>query len=156
MSVKTKSVAGAVATLVFVGGWEGLRLTAYRDVVGVPTICYGETLGVKMGDTATKAECDAMLIASLKKHEAGLDRCLRPPTAIPTKTKIALVSWTYNVGVGAACSSTAVRRFNAGDYHSGCESVTWWNKGTVNGKRVTIPGLVNRRAAEYSLCVADL
>lgn len=149
---KSAGVAGLAATVAFVGAWEGLRLTAYRDVAGVATICYGETLGVTLGNRATRTECDALLIISLTKHEQGLDVCLQPPDPLPVKTRIALVSWTYNVGVSAACSSTAVRRFNAGDYHGGCEAVTWWTRA---GGRV-IRGLVNRRAAEYTLCVEDL
>jgi lysozyme len=149
---KKAGVAGLATTIAFVGGWEGLRLVAYRDVVGVPTVCYGETRGVEMGDSYTKAECDDMLSEALAGFEAGISACVEPWDNLPVKTQIALVSWAYNVGVGGACRSTAVRRFNAGDYRAGCAAVTWWNK--AGGR--TIPGLVNRRTAEHKLCVADL
>ncbi|WP_299817489.1 lysozyme [uncultured Roseibium sp.] len=143
-------LAGALgaAAIALVGAWEGLRLTAYRDVVGVPTICYGETLGVKLGDRHTKTECDAMLLASLKKHEAGMRKCLKRPDTIPARSYVAFVSLTYNIGVGAFCRSTAVRRLNRGDVEGGCDAATWFNK--AGGRKIR--GLVNRRAAEHELC----
>ena len=56
-----RKTAGWLAVAVsVVGGFEGLRQSAYLDPVSIPTICYGETRGVKLGDTRTKAECDAM------------------------------------------------------------------------------------------------
>lgn len=149
---KKAGVAGLALTVAFVGGWEGLRLVAYRDPVGVPTVCYGETRGVEMGDRHTEAECDAMLIEALEDFEQGIRRCIEPWSDLPVKTRVALVSWAYNVGVGAACGSTAVRRINAGQYRAGCDAVTWWDK--AGGR--TLPGLVNRRAAEHALCVEDL
>jgi lysozyme len=144
------------ATIAFVGGWEGLRLQAYKDSVGVPTVCYGETRGVEMGDSYTKAQCDAMLVAALAEFEAGVSNCIDPWRDLPVNTQIALVSWAYNVGIGAACGSTAVKRFNRGDYVAACDAITWFRKGTIGGVKVVIPGLVNRRSAEYNLCVEDL
>ena len=150
------AVAALGATVAFIGGWEGTRLAAYRDVVGVPTICQGLTEGVKMGDTATQEECDARFAVELARYERGIAGCVRDYPKLPVRTRIALVSWTYNVGIHGACNSTAVRRFNAGNYRSGCDAVKWWDKGTVAGRKVRIPGLTNRRAAEHRLCVADL
>ncbi|WP_109317196.1 lysozyme [Pseudovibrio ascidiaceicola] len=149
-STKTR-LAGASAALIiaFVGAWEGLRTSAYKDVVGVSTICYGETKGVKMGDTATKAECDAMLDASLKEHEAGMRRCLKAPENIPIKTYLAMVSLSYNIGAGAFCKSTARRRLNEGNWAGACKAATWFNR--AGGRKVQ--GLVNRRQAEYKLCM---
>ena len=153
MGRKTR-LAGTVgaAAIALVGAWEGLRLTAYRDMAGIPTVCYGETLGVKLGDKHTKAECDAMLLSSLKKHEAGMRKCLKAPDAIPAKSYVAFVSLTYNIGVGAFCRSTAARRLNAGDVRGACDAATWFKK--AGGR--TIPGLVNRRSAEHALCLEGL
>ncbi|KZM47440.1 lysozyme [Labrenzia sp. OB1] len=149
MGRKTR-LAGAVgaAAIALVGVWEGLRLTAYRDIVGVPTICYGETLGVKLGDRHTKGECGAMLLASLKVHEAGMRKCLKRPDSIPDRSYVAFVSLTYNIGVRAFCQSTAVRRLNRGDVEGACDAATWFNK--AGGRKIV--GLVNRRAAEHELC----
>ncbi|OKL45000.1 lysozyme [Pseudovibrio exalbescens] len=150
MRNKTRLVGGVAAlAITFVGAWEGLRLAAYRDIVGVPTICYGETRGVKLGDQHTRAECDAMLLASLKRHEAGMRKCLKAPDRIPNKSYVAFVSLTYNIGTGAFCRSTATRRLNAGDLEGACEAATWFNRA---GGRV-VKGLHNRRSAEYRLCM---
>jgi len=150
MKARTR-LAGAAAAgaIALVGAWEGLRLTAYRDIVGVPTVCYGETRGVHLGDRHSQADCDALLLASLRRHEAGMRRCLRKPDRIPEKSYIAFVSLTYNVGVGAFCRSTAARRLNAGDVRGACEAATWFTK--AGGRKVR--GLVNRRAAEHDLCL---
>ena len=153
MGRKTRLVGGiGAAAIALVGAWEGLRLTAYRDIVGVPTVCYGETLGVKLGDRHTKAECDAKLLASLQRHEAGMRKCLKAPDAIPAKSYVAFVSLTYNIGVGAFCKSTARKRLDAGDVRGACDAATWYNR--AGGRK--IPGLVNRRSAEHELCLQGL
>ena len=93
---KIGAAAGGLALAVaFIGGWEGLRLTAYPDRLagGLPTVCYGETRGVSLGDSHTKAECDATLEAAVVQFETGLDRCMTPPTPLPLETKVAFVSW---------------------------------------------------------------
>lgn len=142
----TQGVAALTATLAFIGSWEGLRLDAYRDVVGVPTICYGETKGVKLGQSRTKAQCDDMLMSRVAEFEVELDKCLT--VSVPTDTKIAFVSWAYNVGSTAACKSTLVRKANAGDIAGACNELPRWNK--AGGR--TLKGLVNRRSAEQKLC----
>lgn len=136
----------------FVGKWEGLRLTAYRDVVGIWTVCYGETKGVKAGDRYTKAECDAMFGGRLVEFRNGLHRYFTDDTKknrLPVLRDVAYVSLAYNAGIRAAGKSTATRRLNAGDIRGGCEALTWWNKA---GGRV-IRGLVNRRTEERAMCL---
>lgn len=143
------SVALASA-VTFIGEWEGLRTAAYRDIVGVWTVCYGETKGVRPGDSYSKAECDAMLAREIVAYEAALDRCLRHQ--VPAGMKIALVSWTYNVGPGAACRSTLVRKANAGDLEGACNELPRWNKA---GGRI-VRGLTNRRMSERAMCLRAL
>lgn len=138
------------SAITFSGQWEGLRTQAYRDIVGVWTVCYGETKGVQPGDSYSKAECDAMLAREILAYEAALDRCLTQP--VPVGMKIALVSWTYNVGAGAACRSTLVRRANAGDLTGACNELPRWNRA---GGRVW-RGLTNRRLSERAMCHAAL
>lgn len=137
----------AIAT---VSQFEGRELRAYQDIVGVWTICYGETRGVKSGDVATPAQCSSMLAKSIAEYEAGLDRCLTVPTS--GKTKVALVSWAYNVGVSAACKSTLVRIANTGNLRLACEQLLSWTRA---GGRV-VQGLINRRQAERALCIEGL
>lgn len=136
----------------FVGNWEGLRLYAYQDVVGVWTACYGETKGVRPGMKFTKEQCDVMFIDSLAEHEAGMRRCLKAPDSLPDKTYVAFVSATYNIGVGGFCGSSMARRANAGDLRGACEALMLWTKA---GGRV-VQGLVNRRKAERKLCLEGL
>jgi lysozyme len=145
------TAAGALA-VAFVGGWEGMRLKAYRDIVGVPTVCFGETRGVKMGDQYTAEQCRAMLGDGLAEFEAGIRRCLVAPDKIPDKPYVAFVSLSYNIGQKAFCGSTVARRANSGDLRGACEAITAWNKA---GGRV-VQGLVNRRAAERKMCLEGL
>ncbi len=135
----------------FIGRWEGLRLEAYRDIVGVWTVCYGETKGVSAGDKYTKAECDAMLAREIQSYRAGLQRHFTPSTIadLTVERDVAFTSLAYNVGVSAAGKSTATKRLNAGNIVGACEALGWWNKA---GGRV-VRGLVNRRKEETELCL---
>ncbi|MGH1417154.1 MAG: lysozyme [Pelagimonas sp.] len=132
--------------------WEGLRLVAYLDPVGVLTVCYGETKGVKPGDSYTKAECDEMLGRRLLEFRTGLHRYFTRETIadrLPPTRDAAYGSFAYNVGVSGAGGSTAIKRLNAGNIAGGCEALTWWNKA---GGRVFL-GLTRRRAEERDLCL---
>lgn len=142
------TIAGALA-VGLVGGWEGMKTVAYRDIVGVPTVCFGETRGVEMGDRYTVEECQVMLGDALMEFEAGIRRCLTNPDAIPEKSYVAFLSLSYNIGVGAFCSSTVVRRANAGNIEGACEAIVMWNR--AGGK--VVQGLVNRRADERRICL---
>lgn len=149
MSRLKKGTAAAALAVAVVGGFEGLRLNAYRDVVGVATICYGETRGVKMGDSHSKAECDAMLLKGLQDFERGVFACAPALAEAPDPRVVAHVSLAYNIGVGAYCKSSAARRFNAGDIRASCDAFLLWNK----ARGVVFPGLTKRRQAERELCL---
>jgi len=138
------AIAGVLCAVV--GGFEGIRQTAYKDPVGIWTICYGETKGVRAGMTATRVECDAKLLASLIEHEAGMLKCLKDP--LPSGPHVAFVSFTYNVGVGAFCKSTLAKKANAGDVAAACDELLKWDK--AGG--ITFPGLTRRRQAEFFIC----
>lgn len=151
---RSTRIVGAVggATIALVGAFEGLRLVAYRDPIGINTICYGATRGVQMGDRATKAECDALLMEELLIHEAGMRRCLREPDKLTDGQYVAFLSLTYNIGVGAFCKSTAARMINAGDMAGACAQISRWNR--AGG--VVWPGLTKRRAEERRICETGL
>ena len=138
------------ASAAFVAPWEGLRTQAYRDIVGVWTVCYGETKGVQPGDRYSPAECEAMLSQELRSYAVALGKCLKAP--VPEGAAIAFLSWSYNVGTGAACRSTLVRKANAGDLFGACDELRRWTRA---GGQV-VPGLVNRRKAEHALCIRAL
>lgn len=138
--------------------WEGLRTTAYLDTIASPpvwTVCYGETKGVRQGDTYTDRECREMLAREVREYRDGLHAYFTPRTKADRLTAhrdAAYTSLAYNAGVRAIGNSTSTRRLNAGDIAGGCEALGWWNKA---GGRV-IRGLVNRRAEEVALCLRGL
>lgn len=141
--------------LVAIAGYEGYRGTAYRDVVGVPTVGYGTTVGVKMGDTTTPDRALARLnVEASDVYAAGVKRCAGDVPLYQHEFD-AYVSLTYNIGVSAFCNSTIVTRLkhNPPDYAGACEAIKMWNKATVNGKKVVVQGLVNRREKEYRTCI---
>lgn len=147
-----KGSAIAAAAIALVGSWEGLRTVSYRDVVGIPTVCFGETRGVKMGDRYTVDECKAMLGDALGDFEQGMRACLKNPDAIPAKSYVAFLSAAYNIGNRAFCNSSMARKANAGDLRGACDALMNWNKA---GGRV-VKGLTNRRAEERRICIEGL
>ena len=132
--------------------FEGLWLTAKPDKLAynLPTVCYGETEGVRIGDTYTKAQCLDMLENKLPRYIKSVAKCITAP--ISPETLAAFGSFTYNVGEAGACRSTAIRLYNAGDGVGACNALMAWNR--AGGK--VVPGLTNRRNAERKVCLAGL
>lgn len=155
-------VAGAAllaAALTFTSSWEGRKYVAYQDVGGVWTICDGIIKGVKKGDRATDAQCDAMLLDEIVAHETRLLACAPEMLNVPDKMYIAVNDWAFNVGTGAACSSTLIRKVKAGDNYGACNELSKWVY--VNGN--VVKGLKNRRVtgtpgriSERALCLEGL
>lgn len=145
-----KRAAWLTIAVASVAGFEGLRTVAYKDPVGIPTICFGETVGVRMGDRASIEQCKDMLADSLSKADAAVMRCTRRP--MTDERRAALVSFTYNVGGAAYCGSTVARKLNAGDVFGGCNELSRW----VYARGVKLPGLVNRREEERKMCLKGL
>jgi lysozyme len=145
--------AAVTAPLIgFVVHWEGEEFTPYLDVAGVPTVCSGITgKHVIPGKTYTRKECRDLLNGELDKHARGLAACLT--VVPPPKTTAALVSWTYNVGVGAACGSTLVKYVNTGQFIEACNQLPRW---VYAGGKTPVKGLVNRREAEKRWCLEGL
>lgn len=143
--------ASALALLMLL---EGLRLVPYKDIAGVWTDGYGNTQGVVPGKAVTLEQAQAALVRHVNVFGAGLDKCL---LVTPTQNQYdALMLWTYNVGVTAACSSTLMRQLNAGALPSvWCAQLFKWNKVRINGKLVASVGLTNRRTTEHTLCMKD-
>lgn len=143
----TSAKAWITAAIVLVGTFEGLRLNAYPDVIGVPTICYGETNGVHIGDRKTKAQCDELLSARLEEFNTGVNSCVT--AELPVSRRVAFVSLAYNIGTASFCKSTVVRKINAGDVAGSCDAILMWNK----ARGVVWPGLTKRRQKERELCL---
>ena len=130
-----------------VASFEGLRTVAYMDPVGIPTVCFGETEGVRLGDKYTAEECRALLGDRVAEFGRAVDRCVTAP--LPPARKAALVSFSYNVGVEAFCTSTLVKKLNSGDTVGACDQLLRWTK----AKGFELPGLVKRRQQERQLCL---
>lgn len=136
--------------LALIKRWEGCRLTAYQDSVGVWTIGYGLTsaagiVPVTKGMSITQAQAEEYLEIALGSYEAGVTKAL---TRRPTQPQFdAMVSLCYNIGPGAFGKSTLVRRFNAGDIAGAADAFLMWNK--AGGK--VLKGLENRRKDERAL-----
>ncbi len=147
-----KNAAAMAVAVSLIGGYEGLRLNSYKDVIGVWTACYGETRGIKPGMKFTKAECDAQLAKALVEFETGMRKCLKQPDEIPIKPYISFLSLSYNIGVGAFCKSSVARQANAGNVRAACNRIPAFNK--AGGK--VWKGLVSRRGDEQKFCLSGL
>lgn len=149
----TLGVAGMASLAALVGQFEGKENVPYRDVVGIWTVCYGDTANVRPGQRASNAECEARLARQLEAHGQPVIACV-PGLAEPEHRQqlIASVSLAYNIGVTGFCRSTAARRFNAGQWRGGCDAFMAWNRA---GGRV-INGLTRRRSAERAICLRGL
>lgn len=140
-------LAVSAAALVGIAVREDYRGTAYQDAVGVWTNGYGETAGVKPGQTTTPTRALVQLLQSAEKHAAGVRACIQVP--LFQHEFDAYVSLAYNIGVGAFCGSTLVRLLNAGDYLGACRQILRWNM--AGGRELR--GLTTRREAEYRQCM---
>ena len=148
-----KSAAVMGTCIVIVGGFEGLRRAAYLDPVGIPTVCFGETRGVKLGDRYTTQQCKDMLGKRLLEFEQGINKCLKNPGLIPDGAYVASISFAYNVGVQAFCNSTLKRKLDAGDIKGACNELPKW---VYARGHIYLPGLAKRRAAEREICLTGL
>lgn len=150
-SPKTGAIAATVGVLTLaaalVSNFEGDKHTAYRDVNGVPTICYGEAEGVHMGEVRTQAQCLTMLQSSLKEHAGQIEPCIH--VAVPAQSMAAFISFSYNVGAGAFCRGSVARDLNAGNLAQACHDMLAYDRA---GGRVVL-GLENRRRAEFTYCL---
>ncbi len=125
--------------------FEGLRLKAYQDAVGVWTIGYGTTRGVKPGQAISEAQAEALLKTDLNRFEQAVNQAVR--VSINDNQFAALVSFAYNVGSGALRSSTLLKKLNRRDIYGAANEFPRWNRA---GGRV-LAGLTRRRNAERAL-----
>lgn len=138
----------AASTLVGIALHESYREDAYLPTPNdVPTVGFGTTGGVKMGDKITPERALVRLLADAGRFEAAVKRCA--PVPMYPHEFAAFVSLSYNIGEGAFCRSTVARRLNAGDYAGACQAILMWDRQA--GK--TLRGLTIRRQAEYKQCM---
>lgn len=130
--------------------FEGCKLTAYQDSVGVWTIGYGWTQPVdgkpiRAGMTIKQETAERLLKTGLVSYESDVSRLVK---VILTQGQFdALVSFTYNLGARSLSTSTLLRKLNSGDYAGAADEFLRWNK--AGGK--VLNGLTRRREAERAL-----
>ncbi len=129
--------------------FEGCRLTAYKDAVGVVTIGYGHTPS-KLGTTITQEQAEQLLKEDLKKFEEGVLELVKVP--LNQNQFDALVSFSFNLGIGALACSTLLKKLNAKQYQEAANEFSKW----VNAGGKPLPGLVKRRQAEKELFLKPL
>lgn len=125
--------------------FEGCKLRAYLDAVDVPTIAYGRTKDVKIGDICTQQQAEDWLEEELVEYEGYVNEAVKVELTQPQFDS--LVSWTYNLGPSNLNRSSMLRVLNTSDYDNVPEQIMRWNKA---GGRV-LPGLVRRREAEAEM-----
>jgi len=130
---------------------EGLRTEAYRCPAGVWTIGYGHTRAVKPGMCITEAEAEDLLCRDLEESGEQVERLVSVP--LTDNQFSALASFVFNAGAGNLAQSTLLRRLNEGEYDAVPIELAKWVKASdpKTGKKVTLRGLVARRAAEGEL-----
>lgn len=130
---------------------EGLRQYAYRDPVGILTVCYGTTgSSVVSGKDYSLAECKALLERDMLEAMEQVERC---HPGLPTEVLAAFSDAVYNIGPKVACDSTASRLLDKGNFEAACNELPKWNKARVAGSLVELPGLTKRRKKEQELCL---
>lgn len=154
MSIKKAMMGacvGAVAIAApFIAKHEGVSLTAYNDPVRIPTICYGYTHNVKLGDTATPDQCAYLLKTETYKYLAAVDKYIT--AQMPDTRRAALTSFAYNVGIENFKNSTLRKKMNAGDTRGACDELLRW----VYAKGKRLRGLERRRHNERDLCLKGI
>jgi lysozyme len=129
---------------------EGTEYKAYRDIVGVWTVCSGDTNDVHPGLIETPEGCRQRLETQLVAHAKPVMACT-PALSEPGRDyqRAAAVSLAYNIGVAAYCRSSADRDFDSGQWRAGCDAFLKWNRA---GGRV-VAGLTARRQRERAICL---
>lgn len=127
---------------------EGYSAVAVAPVPGdVPTFGFGTTEGVKLGQTITPPLAVARALKDVARYEGAVKQCVRVPLA--QHEYDAYISLAYNIGPGAFCGSSLVRKLNTGDYPGACAEILRWDK--FKGRQLA--GLTTRRKTEYAQCL---
>lgn len=151
--MKVASLSLAASALVSIALHEGFSTTAIIPVPGdVPTYGFGTTkhkdgTPVKFGEYITPDRALVRLLEDTNKFEQAVKRCADVPMHMYEYS--AYVSLTYNIGEGAFCKSTLVKKLKQYDYEGACKEILKWDKFKGN----TLPGLTKRRQEEYRMCI---
>lgn len=153
MAIDRRALATALAIALAVPA-EGIRRVAYYDPPGILTVCRGHTgADVAKGRVYSLAECDAFMSADMKIAVAHVERCV---PGLPPHVLAAFSDAVFNMGPRITCdtkNSTAARLLKSGAIPAACDQLPRWDKASIGGVMVSLPGLTKRRAAERQLCL---
>ena len=133
--------------------FEGYVPEAYQDIAGIWTRCFGDTSGVTPGATYSFDQCAKSLNDQLIKHSQPVFDCMPTLAKQNPKTIAAILSMTYNIGVGGMCRSSVAKYANTGQWEKACKRMAEIYK-TAGGKPVG--GLERRRKLESRMCLEGL
>ena len=132
---------------------EGFRSSAYLDTSGLPVIGYGQTKingqTVTMGQYITQAQADINLEQQLNQIQRLVLNHVK--VELNPHQLGALTSLVFNAGTRVITDSTLIRKLNAGDYAGAAQEFPRWNKASLGGQLVALPGLTKRRFNEQKL-----
>ena len=141
------AISLSATALVAIALHEGYKDMAYIPTPGdVPTIGFGTTNGVKLGDKTTPTQALSRAMVDIQKFEGAVKSCVQVP--LTQGEYDAYISLSYNIGSSAFCGSTLVKRLNQGEYALACQEILRWNR--FQGKELA--GLTKRREEEYLKC----
>ena len=147
---RTKIAALVLSAFALVGiaSHEGYTDKAVIPIPGdVPTIGFGSTEGVKMGDKTNPVAALQRTMRDIGTKESAVKKCVKVP--LYQHEYDAYISLAYNIGTGNFCSSTLVKKLNQQDYAGACKEILRWDR--AQGR--VVKGLTVRRQAEYKLCI---
>jgi lysozyme len=161
MRVAIAALSLSAGGLVGIAVHEGYSSNAYPDPVHgakVPTIGFGTTGGVKMGDTTTPVQALQRKLSDVQAMEGAVKRCVAVP--LHQHEYDAFLDFSYNIGTAKFCGSTLVKKLNAGDYEGACrEMARWTYAGPFNCAlpqyRSKCGGLVTRREQSVAKCLGQ-
>lgn len=153
--VRAASVVGGITAAIalclpLISQLEGTVNKPYRDVAGVLTVCTGHTgPDIVVGHVYPTSECRTLLADDV---QSTVDGVLHATPKIVDKPHVfaAAISFAYNVGVRTYMNSSVAHDFNAGNIPAGCADM----KKYIYAGGKTYQGLINRRAAEYKVCMS--
>jgi lysozyme len=141
----------------FVIKHEGESLVAYKDPVGILTICHGETLGVIPGMKMTKQECAENTRRRIAEFMRHVDLLIVPE--VPPEVLAAHTSFAYNIGVNGYERSQTRNLTNRGQFVAGCKAMLNWYMAGGRDCRIrknNCYGVYARRQDEVKLCLSGL
>ena len=148
MRIQVAALSASAVALVALVAHEGYRREAYIPIPGdVPTIGFGTTKGVRLGDKIEPVKALERALEDMQKFEGAIKKCVKVP--LKQTEYEAYLSLIYNIGDGAFCKSTLVKKLNKFDYAGACKEILRWDK--AGGK--VIRGLTVRRQKEYEQCI---